>query len=193
MLLSEHVYCVAVAIKMTERVEQQICIKSCIKPEHSSMETIQASEGQSCGKWVIGSFIMTMLPFKHYVSCGGFWQNIKSLRWRSCLQPRFGTLQLLAFLKTKIAFEGEETLDCQWGSGKYDAAADGDWENCGGPKVPAMKGTGVSLPCVQCWLYKVCSSKTVSLFHSVAGYFLDRRLMYMYIYNIHYTYRVLQK
>ena len=34
-------YCVAVALKMTKRVEQQICIKFCIKLEHSSMETIQ--------------------------------------------------------------------------------------------------------------------------------------------------------
>ena len=41
MLLSEHVYCVAVIFKMTERVEQQICIKFCIKLEHSSVETIQ--------------------------------------------------------------------------------------------------------------------------------------------------------
>ena len=41
MLLSEHVYCVAVTFKMTEQVEQQICIKFCIKLEHSSVETIQ--------------------------------------------------------------------------------------------------------------------------------------------------------
>ena len=40
MPLSEHEYCVAVAFKMTERVEQQICLKFCIKLEHSSMETI---------------------------------------------------------------------------------------------------------------------------------------------------------
>ena len=34
-------YCVAVTFKMTEQLEQQICIKSCIKLEHSSTETIQ--------------------------------------------------------------------------------------------------------------------------------------------------------
>ena len=38
--LSEHVYCVAVVFKMTEQVEQQICIKFCIKQEHSSVKTI---------------------------------------------------------------------------------------------------------------------------------------------------------
>ena len=39
--MSEHLYCVAVLFKMTEQVEQGICIKFCIKLEHSSMETIQ--------------------------------------------------------------------------------------------------------------------------------------------------------
>ena len=34
-------YCVTVAFKMTERVEQRICIKFCIKLEYSSAETIQ--------------------------------------------------------------------------------------------------------------------------------------------------------
>ena len=41
MPLSEHVHCVAVTFKMTERVEQQICNRFCIKLEHSSLETIQ--------------------------------------------------------------------------------------------------------------------------------------------------------
>ena len=41
MPLSDHVYCVAIALKMTEQVEQQIYIKFCIKLEHSSAETIQ--------------------------------------------------------------------------------------------------------------------------------------------------------
>ena len=38
--MSEHVYCVAVTFKMTEQVEQQICIKFCIKLDHSSIESI---------------------------------------------------------------------------------------------------------------------------------------------------------
>ena len=40
MPLSEHVYCVTVTFKMIERVEQRIHIKFCVKPEHSSVETI---------------------------------------------------------------------------------------------------------------------------------------------------------
>ena len=41
MPLSEHVYCVAMACKMTEWVEQKICIKFCVKLQYSSTETIQ--------------------------------------------------------------------------------------------------------------------------------------------------------
>ena len=33
-------YCVAVAFKVTKRVEQRISLQFCVKLEHSSMETI---------------------------------------------------------------------------------------------------------------------------------------------------------
>ena len=79
------------------------------------------------------------------------------------LQPRFGVLQLLTFHKTQIVFEMEEISDCRWDSGKYDGAADGDWENC-----VRSQGTyfeGVSLSHVQCSLYLVSSLINVSIFH----------------------------
>ena len=41
MPLSKYVYCVAIAFKMIEQVEQQICIKFCVKLELSSMETVR--------------------------------------------------------------------------------------------------------------------------------------------------------
>ena len=34
-------HCVAITFKMTERIEQRICFKFCVKLEHSSAETIQ--------------------------------------------------------------------------------------------------------------------------------------------------------
>ena len=46
------------------------------------------------------------------------------------LQPRFGTLLLLAFPKTKSTFERKEISSHQWDSGKYNREADGNWENC---------------------------------------------------------------
>ena len=52
MPLSEHVYCVVVAFKMTERVEQWICIKFCVKLEHSSVETIwMIQKVTAMGNW----------------------------------------------------------------------------------------------------------------------------------------------
>ena len=52
MPLSEHVYCVAIAFKMPEQVEQQICIKFCMKLEHSSTETIPTiQKAAAMGKW----------------------------------------------------------------------------------------------------------------------------------------------
>ena len=52
MLLSEHVYCVAVTFKMTERVEQQIYNEFFFKLEHSSAETIQMIQmAAAVGTW----------------------------------------------------------------------------------------------------------------------------------------------
>ena len=54
MLLSEHVYCVAIAFKITEQVEQRICIQFCLKLEHSSTEAlhmIQRPQLWAAGDW----------------------------------------------------------------------------------------------------------------------------------------------
>ena len=52
MPLSEHVYCVVVAFKMTKWVEQWTWIKFCIKLEHSSMETIwMIQKAAAIGNW----------------------------------------------------------------------------------------------------------------------------------------------
>ena len=53
MPLSEHVYCVVITFKMTEQVEQRICIKFCTKLEHySSVETIQMiQKAAAMGNW----------------------------------------------------------------------------------------------------------------------------------------------
>ena len=52
MLLSEPVYYVATAFKVTEQLEQQICIKFCVKLEHSSAETIwMIQKAAAMGNW----------------------------------------------------------------------------------------------------------------------------------------------
>ena len=52
MPLSEHVYCVAATFKITEQVEQHICIKFCVKLEHSPAETVQMiKKAAAMGNW----------------------------------------------------------------------------------------------------------------------------------------------
>ena len=52
MPLSEHVYCVAIAFKMTKQLEQKTCIKFCVKLEHSCEETIHMiQKAAAMGKW----------------------------------------------------------------------------------------------------------------------------------------------
>ena len=125
----------------------------------------ECSEGSSYGQEVTGSFITAMRPLMHHIWCRAFWWDIKSPRWLSPLQLRLGALRLLAFPKTKITFEMEEISDYQWDSRKCDRAADGNWENLWGLKVPTLKGTETSLSYVECSLYLVSSSINVSIFH----------------------------
>ena len=50
--LSEHVYCVVITFQMTELVEQQICIKFCVKLKHSSVEIIwMIQKVATMGNW----------------------------------------------------------------------------------------------------------------------------------------------
>ena len=52
MPLSEHVYCVAVIVKGTEREEPQLCIRFCVKLERSSLKTIRMTQkAAAVGKW----------------------------------------------------------------------------------------------------------------------------------------------
>ena len=99
---------------MTEQEEQQICIKFCIKLEHSSTETIwMIWKAAAMGNWFAAS------PQQRTHSCimsrAEFFGKISNHPGNSApLQPRLGALQLLAFPpKAKITFEREEISDCQ--------------------------------------------------------------------------------
>ena len=131
MLLSEHVRCVPVAFKMTKWIEQQIYIKFRVKFEHSSVETIQViQKAVAMGNWWLAASSQQCTR-SCVRSCAEFFGETSDHPGDSAsLQPRLGALWLLAFLKTKITFEREEISDFQRDSGKYNSAADGDWENC---------------------------------------------------------------
>ena len=82
-------YCVAITLKMTKRIEQQICIKLCIKLEHySSLHNVPAHASHLVQRF--------------------FGKTLNHSGDSAPLQPRFGALQLLAFPQTKITFERQE-------------------------------------------------------------------------------------
>ena len=106
MPLSEHVYCVTVTFKMTEQVEKRLCIKFCIKLEHSSTETIQMIQktaGMGTGDWQLhhatdASRRMQTFLAKHQIT------QVTQSPYSPDLVPS----NFLAFPKTKITFEREE-------------------------------------------------------------------------------------
>ena len=65
MPLSEHVYCVVIAFKMTEWGEQQIYIAFCIELEHSSSKTIQMTQMAA----VMGNWWLAASTRQHTHSC----------------------------------------------------------------------------------------------------------------------------
>ena len=97
------------------------------------------------------------------------------------LQPRFGSLWLLAFPKTKVTFEREEISDCWWDPGKYDRATDGDWENCVRSQGAYSKGDWGII--VLCTMFLVSSSVNVSIFHITWLDTFWTDLLYFYVFS----------
>ena len=80
MLLSEHVYCVAVAFKMIAWGEQQFCIRFFIKLEHSSVGTVRMIQKAAVmgNRWLDSS---RQCAPSCVTSDTVFCQNIKSPWW----------------------------------------------------------------------------------------------------------------
>ena len=165
MPLSEQVYCVAVAFKMTEWVEQQICIKVCVKLEHSFMETIQMIQKAAArDSWWLTASSGQCACSCITSQCRVYWRNIKSLRQLSPPAAQIWCPATSDFSKSKSTFEREEISDLQWDSGKYNRSADGDWENCVRSQSAYFEGHwGVIALCT---MFLVSSSVNVSIFHS---------------------------
>ena len=165
MLLTEQVFCVPVTFKMTERIEQWICINFCIKLEHSSMDSSvwMIQKASAVGNWWLAASSQqcacSCITFCAEVFC----ETSNHPGDSAPLQPRCGTLQLLAFTKTKITFEREEISDGWWDSGKYDGAVDGNWENCVRSQGAYFEGDWVVI--VPYITFLVSSSINVSIFH----------------------------
>ena len=112
---------------MTEQVEQWICTKFCIKLEYFSVETIQMiQKATAMDYWWLAASSQQCAHSCIMSHAEVFGETSNHPGDSVPLQTKFGTMQLLAFPKTKITFEKEEISDHQWDSGKYDGAGDGD-------------------------------------------------------------------
>ena len=126
----------------------------CIKLKHSSMETIRMiQKAAAMGNWWLAASTWQR-ACSCITSCAEcFGKTSKHPGDSAPLQPKFGAIQLLAFPKTKITFEREEISDHQWDSGKYDGAADGDWENCVRSQGAYFEGDWGIIVLLQCFLH----------------------------------------
>ena len=116
---------------MTTQVEQWSCLQFCVKFEHSSEETLwMIQKATGMGNWWLAASSLQG-PCSCIMSCEEFFGKTSNHPGDSaCLQPWFGALWLRAFPKTKITFERGEISYRWWDLGKYEGAADGNWENC---------------------------------------------------------------
>ena len=147
MPLSEHVYCVASAFKMTEQVEQWFFIKFCVKLKYSSTETfwmIQKAAAMS-NWWSAASSQQRARSCT--MSCTEFFGKTSNHPGDSApLQPRFGAPWLLTFPKIKITFEREEI----WVLMRFRKIQRGSWwwlgELCEVPRCLLLRGLRCHCP-----------------------------------------------
>ena len=123
--LSEHVYGAAGTFKMTEQVEQWICIEFLVKFEHSSSETIlMIQKAAAMGNWWLAASSR-----QRTCSCimqRFFLWNLKSPRWLSPTTAQIWCPVTSGFSQTKTTFHTGEISGLWWDSGKYNRAADGN-------------------------------------------------------------------
>ena len=161
--VSEHVYCVAIAFKMTERLSNESASNFALSLNIPPQKLSGWFRGHSYEWLVIGSFIMTTSLLMHHVLCRVFWQNSKSHPYRPDLVPCDFWLfpKLVSLLKGKKFQTVDEIQENTMG--QLMATERTVW----GPKVPTLKGTEAPLFYVQHFLYVVPASINVSIFHSM--------------------------
>ena len=125
----DHISCVFFIGKVLSITNTLLQAKQLIRSTTSMFfvgwEMQRDKNSHSEGQQAIGSVIMTTMMHALSHACAEFFGKTSNLQGDSApLQPRFGSLWLLAFPKTKITFEREEILDHWWNSGKYKG---GNW------------------------------------------------------------------
>ena len=152
---------------MTEQVEQQICIKFCIKLENPPQKLFRWFRRLQL--WATGDCqLHHNMPThaSHLVHC-----FLEKHQITQVTQPPYSpdltpcNFWLFPELKSPLKGEKFQTVDeiQEKMTGQLMAIGRTVW----GPEVPTLKETELSLSCVQCFLYLVSSSINVSIFHTV--------------------------
>ena len=146
-----------ITFKMTEQVQQQICIKFCIKFEHAYAETIWMIQKATA----VGNWRLAVSSQQHVCSCitslavlGGTITQVTQHPYSPDLVP----CDFWLFPKLKSPLKGKrfQTIDeiQENMTGQLMVTGRTVW----GPKVPILKRTEVLLSHVHCFLYLVSSS-----------------------------------
>ena len=159
--LSEHVYCVAIAFKMTEQVEQQICIKFCTKLQHSSAETIgMIQKAAAMGIWWLAasSWECACLCVTSHA------EFLAKYQITQVTQPP--TAQIWCPVTSGFfPLKRKRSSDHRWDLGKHNRAADGNCENGVRSQGTYSEGDWGVIVQLQCFMYVVSSSINVFIFH----------------------------
>ena len=154
MLFSEYMYCVTIAFKMTDQVEQQICIKICVKLEQSSMETIRMTQKATVrgNQWLAASSWQCTHSCITY--CAEFFGKISNHPGDSPpYSPDLVPCNFWLFPKLKSPLKGKrfQTVNeiQENTTGQLMAIGRTVWS----PKASTLKGTEASLSSVPCFLY----------------------------------------
>ena len=161
---------------MIEQVGQWICIKFCVKLEHSSAETIQMIQKTAAmGNWWLAASSRQRACSCIMSHAEIFGKTSNHPGDSAPLQPRFGILRLLAFPKTITTFEREEISDHQWDSGKYDGVGDSNWENCVRSQGAYFEGDwGVIVLCTVFLIFCIFFNKCLYFSYYMAWHLPDR-------------------
>ena len=170
---------------MTEQVEQWICIKFCVKLEHSSVETIwMIQKAAAMGNWWLAASSWQH-TCSHIMSCAEFCGETST---HQVTQPQYSTdlvptdFWLFPRLKSPLKGKRFQAVDEVQENAVGQLMATG--RTLWGPKVPTLKGTEASLSYVQCFLYLVSSSINVCIFHItwICSSFFLSFCMYLFLY-----------
>ena len=158
---------------MTQWVEQQICIKFCVKLEHSSMETIERTQKATA----VGNWWLAASSWQCTRSCITSRAQFFGETWHppgdsAPYSPDLVSCDFWLFPKLKSPLKGKrfQTVDEIQENMMEQLMATG--RTVWGPKVRALKRTEVSLSCVQCSY--IFLNKCLHFPYYMAGYILDR-------------------